>query len=54
MEYLTADFDYYLPKNLIANKPANPKEASRLLDCREQKNIVDRKINDLPKILKKK
>ena len=53
MEYLTADFDYYLPKNLIANKPANPKEASRLLDCREQKNIVDRKINDLPKILKK-
>ena len=41
MEYLTADFDYYLPKNLIANKPANPKEASRLLDCREQKNIVD-------------
>ena len=53
MEYLTTDFDYHLPKNLIANYPTNPRESSRLLDCRDKKNIVDKRINDLPKIFKK-
>ena len=40
MEYLTADFDYYLPKNLIANKPANPKEASVYLIVENKKILL--------------
>lgn len=30
-KYLTSDFDYNLPKSFIANTPANPRDASRLL-----------------------
>ncbi len=53
MNYLTVDFDYQLPKHLIANFPSYPRDDSRLLDCSVENKIADRKINDLTQILKK-
>ena len=46
-------FDFELDKDLIADKPANPRDSSRLLDLSDGKNIVDRHFYDLPNILKK-
>lgn len=40
MKYSLSDFDYNLPTELIAQKPANPRDAARLL-------IVDKKIKKL-------
>ncbi|MBR3864199.1 MAG: tRNA preQ1(34) S-adenosylmethionine ribosyltransferase-isomerase QueA [Clostridia bacterium] len=43
----TSDFNYYLPENLIAQTPANPRDSSRLLcydkvnDCVEHKHFRD-------------
>ena len=33
----TSDFNYYLPENLIAQTPANPRDSSRLL-CYDKTN----------------
>ena len=46
-------FDFDLDKSLIASKPANPRDSSRLLDLSDGQNIIDRHFYDLPDILQK-
>lgn len=42
MNYSLHDFDYHLPEELIAQKPASPRDHARLLVYdREQKSIID-------------
>ena len=45
----TADFDFELPGELIAQHPADPRDSARLLDLRTE--LADRVISDLPDIL---
>jgi S-adenosylmethionine:tRNA ribosyltransferase-isomerase len=45
----TSDFDFDLPGELIAQRPAEPRNSARLLDLRGQ--LADRVIADLPGIL---
>lgn len=46
----TADFDFHLPEGLIAEQPARPRDAARLLDVTPEA-LVDRAIRDLPELL---
>ena len=46
-------FDFELNKELIASKPENPRDASRLLDVTNDDCINDRHFYDLPNILQK-
>ena len=46
---LTADFEYSLPEDLIAQTPIEPRDSSRLLDTRD---LSDRSFTDLPSILR--
>lgn len=39
----TSDFDYYLPDNLIAQTPANPRDSSRLLVYDKQADTIEHK-----------
>lgn len=49
----TSDFDYYLPENLIAQTPAEPRDSSRLLVYdRKSKEIFHKHFYDLPQFLK--
>jgi len=46
-------FDYILPKDLIAQKPASPRDSSRLLVLRRKSKKIEHKhFYDLPKFLK--
>ena len=45
----TADFDFELPRELIAQRPAVPRDSARLLEA--QGALVDRTIGDLPGLL---
>ena len=45
----TSDFDFDLPGELIAQRPAEPRDSARLLDLRGQ--LSDRVIADLPDVL---
>ncbi|MBS29223.1 MAG: tRNA preQ1(34) S-adenosylmethionine ribosyltransferase-isomerase QueA [Alphaproteobacteria bacterium] len=45
----TADFDFDLPPDRIAQRPAEPRESARLLDLRE--GIADRTVRDLTALL---
>jgi S-adenosylmethionine:tRNA ribosyltransferase-isomerase len=45
----TADFDFKLPSELIADEPARPRDAARLLDVGNA--LVDRHVRDLPDLL---
>lgn len=45
-------FDFAFDKELIAKKPASPRDSSRLLDLSDGQNIYDRHFYDLPKILR--
>jgi S-adenosylmethionine:tRNA ribosyltransferase-isomerase len=45
----TADFDFELPRELIAQRPAEPRDSARLLDA--QSALTDRIIRDLPALL---
>ncbi|MFH1546812.1 MAG: tRNA preQ1(34) S-adenosylmethionine ribosyltransferase-isomerase QueA [Patescibacteria group bacterium] len=48
----TADFDYSLPKKFIAQKPASPRDSSKLLVySREDGKILHKKFSDLPDLL---
>jgi S-adenosylmethionine:tRNA ribosyltransferase-isomerase len=48
----TADFDYQLPKKFIAQKPASPRDSSKLLVySREDGKILHKKFSDLPDLL---
>ncbi len=44
-------FDFELPKDLIAARPATPRDHSRLLDLSDEATIKDRHFYDLPDIL---
>jgi S-adenosylmethionine:tRNA ribosyltransferase-isomerase len=49
---LTKEFDYELPKELIAKKPAVPKDTSRLMQLKRSNNQIRHHIfRDLPEIL---
>ena len=44
-------FDYTLPSEMIVKSPAEPREAARLLDLSSY-NLVDRRVSDLPSLLR--
>ncbi len=45
-------FDFELDRSLIADRPADPRDCSRLLDLSEESKISDRHFYDLPDILR--
>jgi S-adenosylmethionine:tRNA ribosyltransferase-isomerase len=48
-----ADFDFELPRELIADRPARPRDASRLLVVpAESRDFGDRTMRDLPELLR--
>jgi S-adenosylmethionine:tRNA ribosyltransferase-isomerase len=48
-----ADLDYDLPEELVAQAPAEPRDASRLLVCRRAEgHLEDRLFSDLPALLR--
>src|SRR5439155_5714386 len=52
-----ADFDFALPRELIADRPAEPRDSARLLvlPAEEEiadRRIADRRIADLPQLLR--
>ncbi len=50
MTFGIGDFDYDLPAELIAQRPAEPRDAARLLHVGER--LADRRILDLPELLR--
>ncbi len=46
-----ADFDFELPRELIADRPAEPRESARLLVLPASGGLIDRQIGDLPQLL---
>ena len=46
-----SDFDFHLPEDLIATRPASPRSSARLLHA-EAGGIADRIVNQLPDILR--
>lgn len=46
------DFDYELPRELIADRPAEPRDAARLLVIPSKGEFRDRRIGDLPDLLR--
>src|SRR5438034_10788846 len=47
----TADFDYELPRELIAQAPIEPRDAARLLVLRRTDNSLEhRRVSDLPEL----
>ncbi|HHH44417.1 MAG TPA: tRNA preQ1(34) S-adenosylmethionine ribosyltransferase-isomerase QueA [Gammaproteobacteria bacterium] len=46
-----SDFDYSLPERLIANRPAQPRSSSRLLELAIDGAIRDRHMTDFPDLL---
>ena len=47
-----ADFDFALPRELIADRPAEPREAARLLVLPAAGGLSDRHIADLPELVR--
>ncbi len=47
-----ADFDFDLPKSQIALRPASPRDAARLLVVDRQQDLVERRVCDLPGLLR--
>src|SRR3954449_845723 len=47
-----ADFDFELPRELIADRPLEPREAARLLVLPSSGELLDRHIADLPELLR--
>ena len=50
MTLSTSDFDFDLPSELIAQQPAEPRDAARLLHVSDR--LADRNIADLPELLR--
>ncbi|GMQ89158.1 MAG: tRNA preQ1(34) S-adenosylmethionine ribosyltransferase-isomerase QueA [Gammaproteobacteria bacterium] len=48
---LASDFDYKLPEQLIANRPARPRSSSRLLEVVPDDAVRDRQMTDFPDLL---
>jgi S-adenosylmethionine:tRNA ribosyltransferase-isomerase len=47
-QYATADFDYELPRELIASRPAERRDASRLLVLDRESGVIEhRRFTDL-------
>ena len=46
------DFDFDLPRELIADRPAEPRDAARLLVLPAAGGLLDRRIADLPELLR--
>ena len=44
------EFDFALPRELIAERPAEPRDAARLLVVGEQ--LADRAVRELPQLLR--
>jgi S-adenosylmethionine:tRNA ribosyltransferase-isomerase len=47
-----ADFDFDLPRNLIADRPAKPRDSARLLVIPARGEFTDRHIGDFPELLR--
>jgi S-adenosylmethionine:tRNA ribosyltransferase-isomerase len=47
-----ADFDFALPRKLIADRPAEPRDSARLLVVPAEGETADRNIADLPQLLR--
>jgi S-adenosylmethionine:tRNA ribosyltransferase-isomerase len=47
-----ADFDFAVPRELIADRPAEPRDSARLLMLPAAGEIADRRIADLPQLLR--
>lgn len=47
----TADFDFPLPPELIAQEPARPRDSARLLNVGAGNGLVDNVVRDLPDLL---
>src|SRR5260370_18717154 len=47
-----ADSDFALPRELIADRPAEPRETARLLVLPAAGGVIDRQIGDLPRLLR--
>src|SRR4051812_37202434 len=46
------EFDFELPEERIALRPASPRDAARLLVVQPSEQFADRTIGDLPKLLR--
>ena len=46
------DFDFELPRRLIAERPCEPSDAARLLLIPASGELQDRRISDLPALLR--
>ena len=46
------DFDFKLPRNLIADRPCEPRDAARLLMIPASGELQERRISDLPALLR--
>jgi S-adenosylmethionine:tRNA ribosyltransferase-isomerase len=47
-----ADFDFHLPEDRIALRPARPRDSARLLQVRADGGLGDRLVRDLPDLLR--
>src|SRR5579862_5520064 len=47
-----SDFDFDLPEDRIALRPARPRDAARLLEVRPEGGLEDRIVRDLPGLLR--
>jgi S-adenosylmethionine:tRNA ribosyltransferase-isomerase len=47
-----AEFDFDLPRELIADRPAEPRDSARLLVLPAEGPVADRRIADLPRLLR--
>ena len=53
LDFQLSDFDYDLPEALIAQRPADRRDASRLLHLRrDTRAVTDRLFADLPELLR--
>ena len=48
-----SDFDFELPDDRIALRPAEPRDSARLLEVREGGSLSDRHVRDLPGLLRR-
>jgi len=46
------DFDFELPRRLIADRPCEPRDAARLLMIPASGELQERRISDLPALLR--
>ena len=47
-----ADFDFDLPDDRIALRPASPRDSARLLEVAADGRLIDRRVHDLPGLLR--